>query len=591
MSGDEASTEGSTAAGAASAGGAGVSAGVDIVLLWHMHQPDYRDPATGQFRLPWVLLHAIKDYADMAAHLEAQPGMRAVVNFVPVLLDQIDDYAGQFATGVFRDPLLVALARPAGRALDDGERAFLLAQGFAANHERMIAPFPAYLRLKEIGHFARDADAARYFNDAFLDDLLVWYLLAWTGETVRRASPLLQALMAKASSFTADDRHALLQAIGGVVTGLVGRYRTLQEAGTIELSTSPAQHPIGPLLLDLACAREARPQLPLPRRDAYPDGARRLAVQVDDARADHLRRFGRAPDGLWPPEGAVSDAFVQAIAGAGFSWCASGSQVLDNSLARAGLDVPAAARLRGWRVPFAPRLCAFFRDDRLSDLIGFEYRRWHGSDAVQHFVGELEALAAPGSARRPLVTIIVDGENAWEYYPYNGYWFLSELYERLAAHPSIRPRTFRDVVAEYDAAARDEGADPAGELPSLVAGSWVHGDLATWIGHADKNRAWELLVDAKRACDEAVAAGTVDAAGRAALSRQLAMCESSDWFWWFGDYNPADAVTQFDRLFRRQLANLYHLVGEAAPAALDRPISVGHGAPEHGGVMRRADAG
>ncbi|MDH4181554.1 MAG: glycoside hydrolase, partial [Betaproteobacteria bacterium] len=285
-----------------------VNAGVDVVLLWHMHQPDYRDPATGQFRLPWVLLHAIKDYADMAAHLEARPGMRAVVNFVPVLLDQLDDYVGQFAAGTFRDPLLVALARPEGRALDQDERAFLLAQGFAANHERMIAPFPAYLRLKEIGRFARDADAARYFSDAYLDDLLVWYLLAWTGETVRRASPLVQALMAKASGYTAADRHALLGAIGGIVTGLTGRYRALEEAGTIELATSPAQHPIGPLLLDLACAREARPRLPLPRRDAYPGGAQRLAVQVDEARASHRRRFGRSPDGLWPPEGAVSDA-------------------------------------------------------------------------------------------------------------------------------------------------------------------------------------------------------------------------------------------------------------------------------------------
>ena len=567
-----------------------VNAGVDVVLLWHMHQPDYRDPATGQFRLPWVLLHAIKDYADMAAHLEARPGMRAVVNFVPVLLDQLDDYVGQFAAGTFRDPLLVALARPEGRALDQDERAFLLAQGFAANHERMIAPFPAYLRLKEIGRFARDADAARYFSDAYLDDLLVWYLLAWTGETVRRASPLVQALMAKASGYTAADRHALLGAIGGIVTGLTGRYRALEEAGTIELATSPAQHPIGPLLLDLACAREARPRLPLPRRDAYPGGAQRLAVQVDEARASHRRRFGRSPDGLWPPEGAVSDAFVQAIAGAGFAWCASGSQVLDHSLARAGLDVPAAARLRGWRTPLAPRLVAFFRDDRLSDLIGFEYRRWHGSDAVQHFVGELEALAAPDAARRPLVTIIVDGENAWEYYPYNGYWFLSELYERLAAHPSIRPRTFRDVVAEYDAAARDEGTDRAGELPSLVAGSWVHGDLSTWIGHADKNRAWELLIDAKRACDEVLQAGAVDAAGRAELSRRLAMCESSDWFWWFGDIHPADSVASFDRLFRANLARVYALIGRPAPAGLAEPVSLGNAAAAHeGAIMKSTD--
>lgn len=564
---------------------------LDFVLLWHMHQPDYRDPADGRFRLPWVLLHAIKDYADMAAHLEAQPGMRAVVNFVPVLLDQLDDYARQFATHAFRDPLLAALARPAERPYTRAERAFLLRQCVLANRERMIAPFPAFAKLAAMRDGAGDGDPHGYLTDALVDDLVVWYLLAWTGETVRRGSALIRSLMAKSAGFDPVDRERLLEELGRVVCGLVDRYRALEARGTVELATSPALHPIGPLLLDFACAREARPQLALPARDAYPGGAERLHLHVRDAVASHAQRFGRPPTGLWPPEGAVSGAFVRAIADGGIAWIASGSQVLDHSLARAGLQPPAAARLTGWRLPYAPQVALYFRDDRLSDLIGFEYRRWHGGDAVRHFVGELEHLAASAPAgTRPLACVIVDGENAWEYYPYNGYWFLSELYAALAAHPRIRPRTFRDLADERAAIVAAGGADTLAALPSLVAGSWVYGDLATWIGHADKNRAWELLVDAKRAVDDAVASGRLDAARQEALSRQLAVCEASDWFWWFGDHHPADSVAPFDRLFRAALTRVYDLLGVPAPTALATPVSLGNASAAHEGAILRSNA-
>jgi alpha-amylase/alpha-mannosidase (GH57 family) len=224
-------------------------------------------------------------------------------------------------------------------------------------------------------------------------------------------------------------------------------------------------------------------------------------------------------------------------------------------------------------------LACFFRDDRLSDLIGFEYSKWHGDEAAAHFVGELEAIAAhaaPGET--PVVSVILDGENCWEYYPYNGFYFLDALYGELAAHPVLRTTTF--------AAAADGAAVP--ELPRLVAGSWVYGDFTTWIGSPEKNRAWELLVAAKQAFDRVVSAGRLTDAERAAAGRQLADCEGSDWFWWMGDYNPAHAVAAFDRLYRANLAFLYRLLKLPVPALLAEPISRGTGHPELGGTMRRA---
>ncbi len=404
---------------------------VDLVLVWHMHQPDYRDPLSGEYRQPWVYLHAIKDYADMAAHLEAQPAMRAVVNFVPVLLEQLEDYATQFASGALRDPLLRLLAKPVAEPFSAEERAAVLGQCFHANHGQLIAPYPAYRRLHELALAAGDdaRDPAGYLSDRYLADLVTWYHLAWTGETVRRAHPLLPELLTVGTGFSDAQRAALLATIGEVIASIVPRYRRLEEAGVIELTTSPATHPIGPLLLDFACAREARPDLPLPEAACYPGGRERLDRQIDDALDRHASRFGRAATGLWPPEGAVSDAFVRALDGRSVRWIASGSQVLGNSLRRAGRELTPAAMARPYRLPaLAPDVMCLFRDDLLSDLIGFEYRKWHSGDAARHFVGELESLALrTAPAPRPLVTVIIDGENAWEYYPYNGYFFLKDL--------------------------------------------------------------------------------------------------------------------------------------------------------------------
>jgi alpha-amylase/alpha-mannosidase (GH57 family) len=568
-------------------------AGLDFVLVWHMHQPDYRDSASGEFREPWVYLHAIKDYADMAAHLEAAPGMRAVVNFVPVLLDQIEDYADQFATATLRDPLLRLLAKADAVPWTDAERALALAQCFDANQDHLIAPYAPYRKLQDAAKAvdASGSDPRGYLSDRFYCDLVTWYHLAWTGETVRRSTPLVGELMAQGGGFGEASRRALFDLIGTIVRALLSRYRALEEAGTIEISTSPAWHPLAPLLIDFACAREARPDASLPEAERYPGGRERVDLHIAAALESHARRFGRAADGLWPPEGAVSDEFVRALAGHPVRWIASGSQVLANSLRRAGVDPSAkVSTYRPFRLPeLAPDLLCFFRDDRLSDLIGFEYRNWHSGEAAAHFVAQLEATAqAVPDGKRPLVTVIVDGENAWEYYPYNGFYFVSDLYSRLAQHASIRPRRCRDVVASRVAALASGGDDTAATLPGLVAGSWVYGDVMTWIGSPDKNRAWDLLAQAKRACDEALANGRVVGKQRSALSRQLAVCEGSDWFWWFGDYNPADAVARFDALYRANLARLYDMIGTPPPPSLATPVSVGSASAASEGAIRRA---
>jgi alpha-amylase/alpha-mannosidase (GH57 family) len=569
---------------------------LDLVLVWHLHQPDYRDHASGEFMLPWVYLHAIKDYTDMAWHLEHHPGMRAVINWVPVLLDQLEDYADQFASGNLRDPLLRLLARDYAAPLTEDERALVLERCLRANHSRMIEPYPAYQHLHELFRLleARGGQALRYLSDHFFNDVLIWYHLAWTGETVRRESEVVPRLMAIGQHFEPHHRNELFRLIGDLVRGVVGRYARLAEAGRIELSTTPHYHPLAPLLLDFQSAREAEPKAQLPETPNYPGGRERVMSQLQSALESHVRRFGATPRGVWPAEGSVSSGLLGVLSGNGLAWVASSEQVLANSLGAAHRGVPRSHYLyRPYRLGSAPDLALFFRDDKLSDRIGFEYQKWHGSDAAANFIGELECIAAEaGEDERPLVSVILDGENAWEHYPYNAYYFLSALYKALESHPSIRSTTFAAFLLECS----NNGGAAAGRPPAamhkldrLVAGSWVYGNFSTWIGSNDKNRAWDLLCAAKQSFDLVKASGRLGGERQAAAEQQLADCEGSDWFWWFGDYNPSASVASFDRLYRAKLANLYRLIELPVPATLSEPISRGRGEPEGGGSMRRAD--
>jgi alpha-amylase/alpha-mannosidase (GH57 family) len=560
-----------------------------LVFLWHMHQPDYRNYETGEFMLPWVYLHAIKDYTEMAYHLEAHPRMKAVVNFVPVLLDQIEDYCAQFASGELRDPLLRLLGVPNLDTLSQSERVRIFDSCFRSNHTTMMQPYPTYKRLHEMHERLRERGESElaYLSGQYLADLLVWYHLAWTGESVRRSNETIVRLMAQGARFSYADRVSLLEVIGQLMRDLIPRYRRLAESGQIELSTTPHYHPLAPLLIDFASARDSTPGVHLPAEPAYPGGRSRVASQLNSAIESHRRRFGKRPIGVWPAEGAISGPFMELIAEQGCQWAASGEGVLVNSLHKSYPAQPLPERsrylYRAYHVTGkGPRLICFFRDERLSDMIGFEYSKWFGRDAAEHLVHSLEDIsrnAQPGET--PVVSIILDGENAWEYYPYNGYYFLNDLYEIIENHEVIRPTTYRDHIASMV-------PGEAVELPILAAGSWVYGTFSTWIGDRDKNQAWDLLCAAKHSYDLVIQSGRLTNDEIAKAERQLASCESSDWFWWLGDYNPPLIVESFDKLFRANLANLYTLLKLPVPLPVLEPISQGGGAPESGGTMRRA---
>jgi alpha-amylase/alpha-mannosidase (GH57 family) len=565
---------------------------LDLVFLWHMHQPDYRDYSTGDFVLPWVYLHAIKDYTDMAYHLEQHPKVKAVVNFVPVLLDQLEDYEQQFATGQIRDPLLRLLARENLNDLSEVERELVLDSCFRSNHTKMVAPYPSYKRLFDMFKSLESGGSAAltYLSGQYMADLLVWYHLVWCGESVRREHDMVITMMSQNEGFTYADRKRLFDLIGKLVAGVIPRYRRLAKTGQIEISATPHYHPLAPLLLNFNSAKESSPESSLPQSACYPGGKSRVLAHLTSTKASHRTRFGVTPNGIWPAEGAISTALLEVFAAEKCRWAASGEGVLANSLRSAGTLTERSQYLyRPYRLKgSASSLSCFFRDDHLSDLIGFEYSNWNGKDAALHFVAQLESISQQSSeGERPLVSVILDGENAWEYYPYNGYHFLNDLYAALETHADVCTTTYSAYLDSREASTGQVYAQD-GSLPGVVAGSWVYGTFSTWIGCPDKNHAWDLLCMAKQNYDMVLAGGRLSAAEKKAAERQLSSCESSDWFWWFGDYNPSHAVESFDRLFRHNLMQLYRLLKLPVPANLSYPISQGGGAAtESGGTMRR----
>jgi alpha-amylase/alpha-mannosidase (GH57 family) len=563
-----------------------------VVFCWHMHQPDYRNIMTGEYYFPWTYLHALKDYVDMVAHLEEQPKARAVFNFAPILLEQLDDYGQQinryFNThDIIKDAVLASLV--ATDLPSPGSEAYVeLAKKYLrANRQRMIERFPIFKELADtVDSLVEKPWLVNYLNEQFLIDLGFWYHLSWLAETLRRSDVHVQAWQNKGRGFTQQDRAGLLKIIGEQIRSIGPRYKALYDKGQIEMCMSPYAHPIVPLLLDINSARQAWPDVTLPNATVYAGGHERAKWHLVEGIKTFKHYFGHAPRGCWPSEGGLSDATLTLLHEAGFDWAATGDSVLRNSLQHASNKIIAdelaahkACLHRSYNFAGSHINC-FFRDDGLSDLIGFKYATWHAEDAVGDLINNMVAIAdACDNPKNSVISIIMDGENAWEYFPENAYYFLEALYRRIGEHPQLELTTYSDLL--------DQQKPEQLKLPHLVAGSWVYGTFSTWIGDKDKNRGWDMLCEVKLATDLALATQKFKPAQLAQIEKQLALCEGSDWFWWFGDYNPSQSVSDFEYLFRQHLKNLYQLINTEAPEYLNTVISIGGGAPATGGVMRQ----
>ncbi|MHB8157161.1 MAG: hypothetical protein ACYDEQ_07200, partial [Desulfocucumaceae bacterium] len=322
-----------------------------------------------------------------------------------------------------------------------------------------------------------------------------------------------------------------------------------------------------PLLCDTETARECMPGAPLPQRFSYPGDARDQIVNG----LDYMENiFGQRPAGMWPSEGSVSEKTMELIQQAGVKWMASDEKIWEQSLGRAGRhrEDPGEAgqfyRSHQWDQADKTRL--FFRDQQLSDLIGFAYYSWDGQAAARDLVGRLERKADyfGNQAADHIVPIILDGENAWEAFPADGQIFLDQLYQQLSQSTKLNCCTFSQYL--------EQGPEP-GKMSRIFPGSWINHDFSIWIGQEEDNRAWNLLLGARQAVERKKE--TLDPALLAEITRELHIAEGSDWCWWYGGNFTSENLADFDQLFRSHLQRIYQLLGLEAPRELFSPVSLG----------------
>ena len=535
---------------------------IRLALLWHQHQPQYKDQASGKYLLPWVRLHAIKDYYGMARIAQMVPGFKHQINLVPSLVEQIQDYANGTAT----DDWLDHFALPAASLTDDQKR-FILDHFFMAQWENMIRKYPRYNELLEKRRFGRQsaAQSASLFTESDFRDLQIWSILCWFHETARSDYPDVQSLFDKGRDFTEADKTKLMKLQTAVIRSVLPMHRELQERGVIELTSTPYYHPILPLLCDMTSATVAMPWCPMPSGSTpLPDDA---TAHVVKALERHTQIFGRAPTGFWPAEGSLSDDALNILAKNGVRWAATDEEILERTLTRAGRRFTAAEKCQIWRreTPSGP-MTLLFRDHEISDIIGFKYFTWKPDDAARDLVSRIKAAGAAARAQgnpAPVVSVILDGENCWEHYANNGTEFLLAFYRLIADSSEIRPVLGAELVNDGNVAS----------LPTLFPGSWINHDFYIWIGHPDDRKAWEYIFRVREDLLRFEETKTdADAELFARVWDELYAAEGSDWFWWYGDDRTSGNDEIFDRLFRTHLLNIYKLLGKRAPLFLDVPV-------------------
>ncbi|MDX2271490.1 MAG: glycoside hydrolase [Cyanobacteriota bacterium] len=542
-----------------------------IAFVWHQHQPLYKSPIAGRYRMPWVRLHGIKDYLDLVLMLERFPKLHQTVNLVPSLIIQIEDYVA----GTAFDPYLELTLTPVEQ-LTPEQLSFVVERFFDGHYPTLIDPYPRYRQLYEQREQQGRNWCLQYWKPHDFGDLLAWHNLAWF-DPLFHDDPEIAGWFMQQQGFTLSDRQRIYAKQQQILSGILPQHAKMQQSGQLEITTSPYTHPILPLLVSERQARVARPGLPLPRYGFHWQGD--VEAHLSKAKAIYQSRFHRDPRGLWPSEQSVSPAILPTIIGQGFQWIISDEGVLGWSLGSMfGRDeyghVLDPERLyRPYRLE-TPQgdLAIVFRDHRLSDLIGFSYSTMEANVAAKDLIGHLESIRNRLPQEQPwLVTIALDGENCWEYYPKDGNLFLENLYTRLHQHPFLKLVTVSEFLDQFP---------PTAVLPSeqLHSGSWIESDFTTWIGDPVKNRAWELLAQARQ---------LIEGHPRAteATWESLWAAEGSDWFWWFGMGHSSVHDATFDQLFREHLEAIYKQLGEAVPSALLQPLE------DHDGLGDRLPQG
>jgi alpha-amylase/alpha-mannosidase (GH57 family) len=501
---------------------------------------------------------------------EKYPKIKATFNMVPSLVRQLEEY-GEGNTDTYLDLSL----KPA-EELNDGEKLFILRNFFKADFRRKISNFPRYVELYTKRYSQNINENLPSWTDEDIRDVQLLFNLAWIDPLYYDEYPELRQIRSKGRNFSQDDVLAVINVQMKIMERLIKDYKKANENGEVDLIFSPYYHPILPLIYDTRSARRARQDVTLPNLVFSEPGD--VELQLRKGWKQHTEFFGKEPKGFWPSEESVSREVLEIASSMGIAWAVTDEHILARTLgfdnfARGYKDVPEQAGLlyRPYKLELGGKteITMVFRDQVLSDLIGFEYSKWSANDAVNDFMSRLETIYQKVKPLEGdyLVTVALDGENCWEYYENDGYDFLSRLYEALSGVDWITTETISNFIEEHD---------NFGRLSTLQTGSWINANFDMWIGDHCKNKAWDYLNAVRMAADLIFRrCPKLDEDIKDSVMEQLLIAEGSDWFWWYGKPNESDDKPVFDELFRKNLKKVYTLLDETVPPFLDEPIISG----------------
>jgi alpha-amylase/alpha-mannosidase (GH57 family) len=581
-------------------------------IIWHQHQPLYLDPAKDQLQGPWVRTHSTKSYFDMAAILKKYPAVHFNVNLTSSLIYQLEEYyvkrlrpfvniqtndvdiSGYFQKYKGKTDPWIDIALKPTRWLNDTDRAFLLTNVWNAFgvSEVIIARFPQYLALKQ--QWLEAKGNIHFADDQYLRELKFWFYLALFDPDFLRGSvelPIgakvdLTDLVQEHADGTFTLRRTITDLDGvrivaeayKVMASVLPIHRELmydpsKHSGQIEVATTPFYHPILPLIFDSDLARICQPTDAMPPRFSYPQDA---IAQVAKSVKYYKGIFGRQPMGMWPAEGSVAQEIIPIFVRNNITWIATDEKVLYRSMPeKQPKYYPYAAISKDGK----DTVVVVFRDTELSDKIGFTYQNLRGEIAADDFIKSVLQYTASENEQDRLLTVILDGENAWEWYRYDndGKEFLNALYRKLSRLYDTR-QIITVTVSEYihGNPERNVPAHPIrtmSKIDQLWRGSWINANYDTWIGESEENKAWEYLLTARK---DLARSGIrqpdpfADAPKentkvwhRFKAWEEMYAAEGSDWFWWYGADQTAPAGDKpFDDAFITHLTNIYAFAKE-----------------------------
>jgi len=537
---------------------------LSIAFHWHMHQPVYQLTADGDYLMPWVRLHGVKDYLDMVLISAKFKKLKLNFNLVPVLLDSLIDYGEKDYHDIHSRLTVTGVSE-----LTDEDKEFILNNFFDANYSSMIYHHSAYNTLYQ-KRFATETVDVKDFSDQEYSDIMAWFNLAWIDPIYKNMFPELKKIIQKGINYTIQDRYDIIEIHRKIIRLIIPTYKEYLEKGKIEITTSPYYHPILPILLD---AKSAQKNL------LVQDGCLGDLSMAEDAKLqtkyalDRVEQlFGKRPTGIWPSEHCISPQELELFKELGIKWTISDEGILAKSI-----DFEFVRDFKGYLEDpyFLMKSYAYktknseinliFRDSVLPNLISFEYANHDPKVAAGDLYDRIKVIqnklqSSPDSNH--LLTIAMDGENCWENYLEDGAVFLNKLYSYIEKDESLETV----LISEY--LEKEKKHRP---LKKIHSGSWINKNFQLWVGEPVKNLAWTYLKQVK----EDLVAFIKDFPLHENLSlayRELMIVQGSDWFWWYGDPNDSGQDHIFDYLFREHLKNVYRYLGVEPPAYLSSPL-------------------